>query len=169
MIERGGFTFQRLLRDVENPWTLLDENLGPGVVPAFADANSAQWILKLGLGDELMLQDEAGEPLRLRLVGLIAKSIFQRELLISEQAFVHLFPSRAGYSYFLVGAPEDRAAQVGDTIETALARYGFDATSNCRAPGRLPGGGTDAVGLAASLAAVRSALRAPLIPALREE
>jgi hypothetical protein len=100
MIARGGFTFQALAKPAAKPWRLLDEDLGEGIVPAFADANSATWILKRGLGDDVVLADESGRPLRLRLVGLLKKSIFQSELLISERAFVRHFPSRGGASYF---------------------------------------------------------------------
>jgi hypothetical protein len=128
MIERGGFTFQAVAREVANPWTLLDEDLGPAAVPAVADANSAQWILKVGLGDELELEDEAGQRVRLRLMGLLARSLFQSELLISEAAFVRHFPSRAGYSFFLVEAPSERAAEVGQALESGLGRFGFDVT-----------------------------------------
>jgi putative ABC transport system permease protein len=133
MIARGGFSFQALAKESRAPWRLLDEDLGDGVVPAFADANSATWILKRGLGDDVVLADENGRPLRLRLVGLLKKSIFQSELLISERAFVRHFPSRAGASYFLVETPhvgdEKRVREIAEALETGLEPFGFDATS----------------------------------------
>ncbi|HET9765966.1 MAG TPA: FtsX-like permease family protein, partial [Thermoanaerobaculia bacterium] len=133
MIARGGFTFQALAKESARPWQLLDEDLGDGVVPAFADANSATWILKRGLGDDVVLADESGRPLRLRLVGLFKKSIFQSELLISERAFVRHFPSRGGASYFLVETPhggdDKRVREVGEALEAGLEPFGFDATS----------------------------------------
>jgi len=131
MIARGGFTFQALAKPAAQPWRLLDEDLGEGVVPAFADANSATWILKRGLGEDVVLADESGRPLRLRLVGLLAKSIFQSELVIAEGPFVRHFPSRAGASYFLVEAPregENRVHELAQTLEAGLAPFGFDAT-----------------------------------------
>jgi len=131
MIARGGFTFQALAKETPEPWRLLDEELGDGIVPAFADANSATWILKRGLGDDVVLADENGRPLRLRLVGLLKKSIFQSELLISERAFVRHFPNRGGASYFMIEAPggEAQAREVGEALEAGLAPFGFDATS----------------------------------------
>jgi hypothetical protein len=129
LIARGGFSFQQAARQADNPWTLLHEDLGPGVVPAFADANSATWILKLSLGDELEMENEAGERLRLRLVGLLARSIFQSELLIAEEPFRRHFPSRAGYSLFLVEAAPERAAAVAEALEAGLSRFGLDATA----------------------------------------
>ncbi|HEX4955553.1 MAG TPA: FtsX-like permease family protein [Thermoanaerobaculia bacterium] len=127
LIERGGFSFQASARSLDNPWRLLEEDLGPNVVPAVLDANSATWILKVGLGDDVVLDDEAGKPLRLRVVGLLAKSIFQSEVLISEAALLRHFPSRAGYSAFLIEAPPERAPTLTEALERSLAGFGFDA------------------------------------------
>ena len=60
MIARGGFAFQSVSEDVANPWRLLDRELEPGVIPAFADYNSAVWILHLGIGKDLVLEDQTG-------------------------------------------------------------------------------------------------------------
>lgn len=129
MIERGGFRFQTLVRPTAAPWRLLEEDLGEDVVPAFADANSAMWILKLGLGDDVLLADEQGRPLRLRLVGLLEKSLFQSELLIAERRFVEHFPSRAGSAFYLVEAPPGQGEAVKEALEAGLERFGFDATT----------------------------------------
>ena len=136
-IERGGFQFQGTIVAQESPWELLEDELEPGVIPAIGDYNSAQWILHLGLGDELSIQDESGEELRLRLVGVLQRSIFQSELLISEANFKKHFPSQSGYAYFLIQTPSiaDSAAfsesteQIGHTLERALDDYGLDVTS----------------------------------------
>jgi hypothetical protein len=131
MLARGGFSFSALARETDRPWQLLDEELGENVVPAFADANSATWILKRGLGDDVVLADEDGRPLRLRLVGLLRRSVFQSELVIAEEAFVRHFPSRTGAAYFLVDAPgsdEEHARALTTTLEEGLASFGFDAT-----------------------------------------
>lgn len=128
MIRRGGFTFRATARPTEHPWSLLTEDLGPGVVPAFGDANSVQWILHKGLGDELVYRDDGGSEVRLRLVGLLADSLFQSELLISEEAFVRHFPEHTGYRVFLLDAPPQRAGEIAAGLESDLARFGFDAT-----------------------------------------
>ena len=59
-IRRGGFRIKQLLdrTDGRNPWLALESRLDGGAVPAMVDANSAQWILKKKLGDELVLDDE---------------------------------------------------------------------------------------------------------------
>lgn len=126
MVERGGFQFQATLEDLDNPWELLELDLGPGVIPAIGDFNSTQWILKLGLGEELEMKDEAGRPLRLRLVGTLKTSLFQSELLVSEQQLKRYFPSLSGWSYFLVETGADSEA-LSQSLESGLEDYGFDA------------------------------------------
>ena len=152
LVRRGGFSFATMLPpqdggqtggfDPDNPWTLLYQDLGPGVVPVFGDANSVQWILHLGLGDELIVDDEYGEALHLRIVGIFAESIFRSELIISEENLLAHFPSQSGYSTFLVdladsavnrGAGADTAVPaagadaLAEALERTLGPYGFDA------------------------------------------
>ena len=132
LIERGGFAFQKTLPLPEgetNPWSLLRQELEPGVVPAFADANSAMWILHLGLGKDLIMEDEFGNGVTFRLVGLFQTSIFQSELIVAEDRFLEHFPSRSGYGVFLIDAPWERAEAVAQALESALAPFGFDATT----------------------------------------
>ena len=100
----------------------------PGVVAAVADANSAQWILHRGLGEEIAIEDAAGRPVRLRLVALLRRSILQSELLISEAAFERLFPERTGYGFFLVETPDEaRVPALIAGLERGLRDFGFDA------------------------------------------
>ncbi len=131
LIERGGFGFKgaaELPEGTDNPWELLQQDLGPGVIPAFADANSAQWILKVGLGDDVELQDELGGTVKLRLVGTFERSILQSEMIVGEEAFLEHFPSREGYRAFLIDAPFERTDEVGRALESRLAEFGFDST-----------------------------------------
>ena len=127
-IERGGFSFRAIAAKIEEPWRLLEQPLEPGVIPAIGDANSVQWILHLGLGDELEIQDDRGRPVRLRIVATLDTSIFQSELLIPEAAFLEHFPDAAGFAYFLAETPPELVEPVGQLLEERLARYGFDAT-----------------------------------------
>jgi putative ABC transport system permease protein len=128
VVERGAFTFQQLSEETDHPWTLLERDLEPGVVPAFADVNSALWILHAKLGDDLTIEDAAGRRVRLRLVGLLAKGIFQSEILVAERHFQELFPERAGYGWFLASPPLARVDEVAELLERRLGRFGFDAT-----------------------------------------
>lgn len=136
LIERGGFSFAGAAEERENPWTLLDDDLGPGVVPAIGDAESVRWILQLGLGDELAVTDDRGEELRLRIVALLDHSLFQSELLIPEAAFRRHFPSRDGFRFFLADAPPAAASELTAMLESRLTPFGFDVQP---AAGRLAG------------------------------
>ena len=128
-IAEHAFRFRRTIEETASPWSLLAKDLGPGVIPAVADEASATWILKLGLGDELEMEDEAGRPVRLRLVGLLEPSLFQSEMLVSEANLLRHFPSRAGRSFFLLDAPPEKAAEVSRVLEEGLGRYGFDVST----------------------------------------
>lgn len=131
--QRGGFRFSKLLTPAgggeppENPWQLLEEELGDDVVPAFGDANSVQWILKSGLGQDVLMENEQGQTIRLRIVGLLQKSLFQSELLIAEEQLLRHFPSRSGYGYFLIAAPLEEREEVETTLENRLQAFGFDS------------------------------------------
>ena len=80
------------------------------------------------------MENEAGDEIRLRLVGMLGTatdpSIFQSELLISEEQFLRHFPGRSGWSYFLVEAGEGvPAGELARAFEGALEDYGFDAVT----------------------------------------
>jgi len=96
-----------------------------GVIPVIADANSMTYVLHLKVGDELVLNRNEG-PVRLRLVGALADSVFQSELLMSEKNFLRLFPSEQGYRFFLIDAPAGDLSSVTATLEDRLADFGFD-------------------------------------------
>ena len=127
-IERGGFRFQSVVDGAgEMPWRLLEQDLGPGVVPAIGDFNSVMWILHSGLGQGIEVENERGETIELRLVGLLRKSVFQSELVISEANLARHFPSRTGASYFLLRTPPDEQDRTLQELERTLSGFGFDA------------------------------------------
>ena len=132
LVERGGFVFQQSLdppQGAASPWDLLEAPLEDGVIPAIGDYASTQWILHLGLGDELELMNDLGRTVRLRLVATLKSTVFQSELLISEQAFLEHFPGRGGYGYFLIDAPPADEHEIARTFEAGLAPFGFDVTT----------------------------------------
>ncbi|MGH9940189.1 MAG: FtsX-like permease family protein, partial [Blastocatellia bacterium] len=69
-IGEARFAFQSDLAGADtekiNPWLLLNSDLGDGVVPVAADANSLAYVLHLKLGDEITINAGAGAPVRLR-------------------------------------------------------------------------------------------------------
>lgn len=129
-IARNAFTFADAVEDRDNAWELLHRDLGPGVAPMIADANSAQWILHVTLGGDLVTIDEHGSELRLRLVATLSTSVLQSVAVISDEALRAHFPTRSGASFFLIDSPPDLADGLSATLERDLAAYGFDATSS---------------------------------------
>jgi ABC-type antimicrobial peptide transport system permease subunit len=131
-ISRGGFNFasseSTSPEERANPWLLLDKRLEDGAIPTIGDANTITWILHTGLGKEIEVQNDQGQAVRLRIVGLLQDSIFQSELLLSEQHFLSAFPRQEGYRFFLVDAPPDRVSEVRTALETTLADQGFFVT-----------------------------------------
>ncbi len=128
-IERGGFGFHDVIGPTDNPWTLLNKSLEDGVIPAIGDYNSVRWILHSGLGKDLSIENDLGEQIRLRIVGLLDTSIFQSELLISEEMFLDHFPDHDGFAFFLGETDPDQIETTIEGLESQLSAHGVDAES----------------------------------------
>jgi len=132
-IRSGRFAFQDSLaktrEEKENPWLLLNNELADGAVPIIADANSMTYVLHLKLGDEISIARNDGSPVRMRLVGALADSLFQSELLMSEENFLRVFPDQGGYSFFLLDVSPEQTTAVAGILEAQLSDFGFDVTA----------------------------------------
>jgi putative ABC transport system permease protein len=126
LVERGGFFFREVAGSPPpaNPWTLLEKPLDDGAVPVFGEANTVDYMLQTGLGRDVEVPDENGQPVKLRFVGVLRDSVFQSQLLMSEANFLRLYPRQEGYRFFLVGAPAERTAAVRSALERGLAGEG---------------------------------------------
>jgi ABC-type lipoprotein release transport system permease subunit len=110
-----------------NPWLLLNRVEPDGAIPVIADANSLTYVLHRKLGEDFVIRNR-GQEVRLRFVAALSDSIFQSELLMSQENFLALFPEQDGYSFLLAeGSGADPEALTED-IERALSIYGADAT-----------------------------------------
>ena len=132
-IRSGRFEFQNSLaesnEEKSNPWLLLNRESPDGAIPVIADANSLTYVLHLKLGDEFVLHRQSG-PVRLRVVGSLADSILQSELVMSEKNFLRLFPEQEGYRFFLIDTPTpDQSSAIATTLEDRLSDFGFDVVS----------------------------------------
>jgi ABC-type lipoprotein release transport system permease subunit len=110
------FAFQDTVEKTANPWLLLESRQSGGAIPAIADATSLEYTLHLKLGEEFTLDQR-----RYRIVATVQDSIFQGELLISENNFLRVFPDIEGYRFFLLRAP----SAVVPELESALSDYGL--------------------------------------------
>jgi len=114
---------------VRNPWRLLEQDYGDGVVPVLIDKNTANYSLKIfAPGGDYVVHFDSGETVTFRVVGFLSNTILQGSLLISEKHFVNAFPYLGGSRYFLIDHQEggDDAIAV---LESKLGDEGFDARS----------------------------------------
>ena len=131
LARRRAFTFQSLAPGVprDDPWMGL---AAPGAaadeVPAIGDANSIQWALGKRLGDTLDYVDDRGRPFRIRLVGAVANSILQGQLLISEEEFLRRFPSESGHRSFLIDT-QGPERPVAEELSRGLADLGLEVST----------------------------------------
>jgi len=134
--ERGAFTFAETSGDVDpdNPWSVLDSQLEDGLVPAVADLSVIVWALGKSVGDSLTYVDERGQNFQIKLVGGLSNSIFQGNVIISEEAFIQKYPSVSGYRIFLVDSSPENSGEALDELAWAMQDLGLDIMS---APNRL--------------------------------
>lgn len=134
----GRFTFAAAAPglNVGDGWSLLKARV-PGTpdaeeIPAIGDANSIQWALGKSVGDTLDYTDEHGHTFKLRLVGALANSILQGNLIIDEEAFTRKFPSESGYRFFLfTGEPQNTgsgSSGFAAMLTRGLQDYGLQLT-----------------------------------------
>ncbi|MBN1867195.1 ABC transporter permease [Candidatus Sumerlaeota bacterium] len=135
-IDRGGFAFSGVLdpspEEKSNPWLLLRRPLPDGAVPAVADYTTAVWLLHSGLGKDIEV-----DGTRYRLVALLARSVFQSGLMISEENFERLFPEAEGYRSFAIETPRGAGPRVARRLESEFGDYGFDAIEASETLNRL--------------------------------
>lgn len=139
MVRRGGFAWSGSLarsdQERENPWLLLEDDPGADadgtpLVPVVLDVNTAQYALHKGLGQTLDIQDGRGGSLRLAIVGLLANSILQGDVLMGERELLGHFPEISGFRFFLIETPPDSADAVKGVLQRVLGDYGFAAESS---------------------------------------
>jgi len=127
---RDAFRFTRTI-DGPGPgagWELLERDLGPGVVPAVGDGGSVAWALQKKVGDALRYRDERGDEFDVCIVGTVADSILQGNLLIADRHMRARFPSASGFRMFLIDAPQPRRDAVAEDLSDALSDIGLELT-----------------------------------------
>ncbi len=127
----GRFSFIKHTRDLdpEYPWTSLQSRLGNSVVPAFVDQTVLQWGLGKKVGDTLIYLDEFGMQMKIKVIGGLANSIFQGNVLIDENIFLEHFPSNSGTHVFLVDGPQSDHDQAVESLTRSFRNEGLEITS----------------------------------------
>ncbi len=112
----GAFAF------TSGSWDKLSDS---SFVPAIADQATAMWGLGKGVGDTLDYQDSGGNTFQVKIVGLLAGSVLQGKMIVSERAFLEKYPDAAGYRFFLIDAAADQAEQVSAHLTRQLEQRGL--------------------------------------------
>ena len=120
LAERKAFAFAS---GGEEGWSALKSD--GDVIPAIADQATAMWGLGLGIGDTLKYEDASGREFEVKLVGMLAGSVLQGKMIIDEKPFLTHFPDASGYRFFLIDAPEGRAADLSAHLTRQLEKRGL--------------------------------------------
>jgi ABC-type antimicrobial peptide transport system permease subunit len=132
-VEQSRFAFQSSLAatasEKQNPWLLLNTEFEDGAVPVIADANSLTYVLHKNIGEDTVINGGPAGQIKLRIVGALADSIFQSELLMSEKNFLRLFPEQGGYNFFLLELSGQTPAEATAGLEEQLSDFGFDVST----------------------------------------
>ncbi len=122
----GRFSFQTKSEnlDEENPWKSLDKKL-ENAIPAIADQTVIQWGLGKKVGDTLVYKNALGKEINLLLVGGLAGSIFQGNIIISNKYFLENFPSSSGSSVFLIDGETAKDSLMTAELNMLFRDYGW--------------------------------------------
>ncbi len=133
LAQRGAFTFAEVLSNSiaisSNAWEMLNATpTTDTAVPAIADENSILWAMGKKLGDTVDYSDAYGRKFQVRLVGALANSVLQGNIIISEKEFLRHFPDESGYRMFLLDAAAGQAAEVSASLARAMQTVGLELT-----------------------------------------
>lgn len=78
------------------------------------------WGLGKGIGDTIAYTDAQGHEFKVKLVGLLAGSVLQGKVMISEEAFLSKYPDAAGYKFFLIDEAEGNKATGSNSGKSAI-------------------------------------------------
>ncbi|MDR1963032.1 MAG: ABC transporter permease, partial [Planctomycetaceae bacterium] len=124
---------------ISQHWSRLEEPITVDAdhlrrVPVILDTNTAMYSLHLygGVGDFYEMDDGQGGKIRCEIAGLLTNSVFQGDILMSEQNLLTLFPDVAGYRYFIVDTnmPFDKIeSDLVPVLYRTLGDYGVTVES----------------------------------------
>jgi len=126
-----------LAEDQSNSWELLrstktaHSGQEDDPIPVVIDKNTAMYSLQLwgGVGQSYTIEYEDQRTLHFQVAGLLANSILQGSLLISEADFERHYPEVSGYRYFLIDTGNREPEKVAQLLENRFSDEGFDTRS----------------------------------------
>lgn len=123
---RFSFVTRTSYLDETNPWGSLQQELPGGLIPAIADETVIKWGLGLTVGDTLHYTNSNGESMELLLIGGLAPSVFQGNVLIADERFLEQFPESSGTNIFLVEGEMADTAMIQSELGRGLRDLGWD-------------------------------------------
>ena len=123
---RFSFVTRTTYLDEEQPWLSLEQELSDGLIPAIADETVIKWGLGLAVGDTLHYINSNGEQMDLLLIGGLAPSIFQGNVLIANRRFLEQFPESSGTHIFLVDGAMADTAMIQSELGRGMRDLGWD-------------------------------------------
>ncbi len=123
---RFSFVTRTPYLDEEQPWMSLGQKLPEGIIPAIADETVIKWGLGMETGDTLHYVNSRGEEMELLLIGGLAPSVFQGNVIISRKHFLAQFPESSGTGVFLVEDSLSDTTRIRSEIERGMRDFGWD-------------------------------------------
>jgi len=126
--QRKSFSFAKIINEKfrDNPWQLLEQEYDENIFPAFADQTVITWGLMKKIGDTISYLNQNGQEIKFVLAGGLNSSIFQGNLLISEQVMKQNFPLINESSISLIETPKNEAEKISELLFFSLQNYGVD-------------------------------------------
>jgi putative ABC transport system permease protein len=124
-INKKAFSFVNTIEESEDPWSLLNKEYSGNRIPAVADQTVIKWGLGKQVGDSISYLNEQGDTIHLLLVGGIANSVFQGNMLVSEKNFKKHYPSIAGSQVLLIESDKKNEEKVNTDLLRAFRNYGI--------------------------------------------
>lgn len=125
---KGRFSFvtRTPYLDENDPWSSLQQVLPGGLIPAIADETVIKWGLGLSVGDTLHYTNSTGGTMDLLLVGGLAPSVFQGNVIIANERFLEQFPESSGTRVFLVDGAVADTALISAELHRGMRDLGWD-------------------------------------------
>jgi putative ABC transport system permease protein len=114
--------------DKTHPWKTLSSALAPGIICGFADQSVITYGLRKSVGDTLTYRDESNGILKIRLAGGLDNSIFQGNVLVSDDLLRKFYPSIGGTRIMLIDGPVKQRDLIAERMETLFRDYGLTVT-----------------------------------------
>jgi putative ABC transport system permease protein len=111
----------------DDPWMSLND-VDDNIIPAIADQTVIQWGLGKKVGDTLTYMNARGKEIKLLLIGGLANSVFQGNVIISASNFLNHFPASGGSDVMLIEATDIDEGSFKEEMSLVFRDHGWEMT-----------------------------------------